>query len=532
MPRISEREPFVPARFTCAVRRVTVEVTRVDQRTGERRSGEAVRWDVKGRADGTEYLRRFERAGLAEAWKRRLEEGFAARLPFDLVTKQFLRPAADAGQLAGRPGRPVGIPPPVSAPASPSVLDVTEAFYRSHPDWGPRTKSMAAAALNRARRWFLVPGAAPTVRQEAAVEDFLANASLRRGDGPLSERQAGGLAWLRKHSVPIADVTTADVEAYLARFEVNQRSGRKVSRATIVRYSQPVRSCWAWAVSRDDLPLERNPWLAVRPPRKVKGRPGRPGGGTNGLAVDPDIVLGVEEALSLADRCVTAGRWGEGARCFVLVMALCGLRPGEAAGIVWDDVELADDDGTGWLTVRRSRRRVAPDWLDPDDDPQWGPLRISDLADSRRVPVHPVLAARLRAHRDLLGVGPDGLVFHRNDKAFELSGFAKDVWGPARAEMFPLRAELPPDDPRQPKLSHLRQHDLRHAACSWWLRAGVDATVCRRWSGHKSLSVFLDVYRDAVPALEAAGVRKLVESFAAGSEPPGGWTPGKVGGRS
>jgi hypothetical protein len=54
MPRISQREPFVPAQFTCAVRRVTVEVTRVDRRTGERRSCEVLRWDVRGRADGTE----------------------------------------------------------------------------------------------------------------------------------------------------------------------------------------------------------------------------------------------------------------------------------------------------------------------------------------------------------------------------------------------------------------------------------------------------------------------------------------------
>ncbi len=79
--------------------------------------------------------------------------------------------------------------------------------------------------------------------------------------------------------------------------------------------------------------------------------------------------------------------------------------------------------------------------------------------------------------------------------------------------MFPPRADLAPNDPRQPKLSRLRRHDLRHAACSWWLRSGVDVTVCQRWSGHKSLSVFLDVYQGVAPGREADGVRKLVESF-------------------
>ena len=507
MPKADYPDPFVPTRFTSAIRKANIKVVVTDRVSGERRPTTAPRWEVKGRANGVEYMRRFERAGHAEGWKRRLDEGFAAGLRFDLATKQFVQPTEEQT--------------PALEPNAPTVLEVTEAFYRLHPEWEPKTKIIAATALNRARRWFLAPGADLGGRDLAAVEDYLANATFRTGSetAALSARQEAGLKWLEANSARLADVSTGDVEDFLARFEVNQRNGKKVSRTTIIRYSQPLRSCWSWAVSRDDIPISRNPWSAVKPRRKVKGKAARPDTGQSRLAVDKDIVLSVEQAAELADCCVRVGSWGEVVRCYVLVMALCGLRPNEAVGLTWDDVELPDGGTGGWLTVRRSRRVVAARWLDPEEDPEWGPLKDRDLADSRRVPVHPLLVTRLRQHSGLIGAGPGGLVFHRNGRPFDLSVFSRQVWDPARAEMFPPKPGLAPDDPRQPKLSRLRRHDLRHAACSWWLRSGVDATVCQRWSGHKSLSVFLDVYQGVAPGREAEGVRRLIGSLTGWVEP-------------
>jgi len=495
-------EPFVPVRFSCHVKRGTTDEVVVDRATGARTTRRALRWDVKGRANGYDFSKRFERAALAESWKRRLDDGFAVGLHFDLATKQFV-PPADQREAA--------------APAAPTVFEVTEAFYQSHPEWEPKTKIIAATALNRARRRFLAPGAELVGADLIAVADYLDNASFRAGSGgeSLTDRQEHGREWLEVNSASMEDVTTAEVESFVAQYAVNQRNGRKVSRTTIIRYSQPLRSCWAWAVGRDDIPVTRNPWTAVKPRRKVKGKAGRPDTGASRLVVDKDIVLSVEQAVELADRCVVAGTWGEAVRCYVLVMALCGLRPNEAVGLVWDDVELPEDGSAGWLVVRRSRRSVAARWLDPEEDPEWGPLKDRDIADSRGVPVHPLLVTHLRQHHAVVGPGPGGLVFHRNGRPFDLSVFARQVWDPARAEMFPPRPGLAADDPRQPKLSRLRRHDLRHAACSWWLRSGVDATVCQRWSGHKSLSVFLDVYQGVAPGREAEGIRKLIRSHPA-----------------
>ena len=498
MTRSSYPAPAVPRTFSSWVtKKSTTERVR-DPRTGETRRRPVDCWDVEGRADGVVWAKRFRRAGLAQTWKERMDADFAAGLSFDLRSKQFVVPQTPEG------------------PTVPTIVELTELYFRQHPEWEPATKAAAARSFNRARRWLLAPGAEPNGDELAAVEDFLEHASFlpaHLGDR-ITDQQRAGEAWLKAHSAPANSLTSAQVEAFVARFEVSERNPKKrVSAASIVRFLQPLKACWAWAVERDDLPIDRSPWAVVKPRRKVKGK-STMATGRAALAVDVDMVLDVPQALALAEACVNVGAWGGIVECFVLVMALCGLRPGEAVGLLWEDVELPADDGPGWLVVRRSHRRTQDRWLDPDEDPEWGPLKDRDLAETRRAPVPPMLVDKLRRHRELYGRGPGGLVFHRNGKRFDRDMFGRSVWEPARAKLFPRREGLAADDPRQPKLSRLRRHDLRHAACSWWLREGVDVVVCQRWSGHRTLSVFLDIYQGVAPGREDEGVQRLVESLA------------------
>ncbi len=397
----------------------------------------------------------------------------------------------------------------------PTVFELTERYFRQHPEWEPATKTSAARSFNRARRWLLVPDAEPAGADAEAVEDFLRSASflLEHLADRATDRQRRGRAWIEAHSAPADSLTSAQVEEFVARFERSGRDdGKPVSPATMVRFLQPIKGCWNWAVARDDIPIDRSPWVVIRPRRKVKGKATMLTGRA-GLAVDTDMVLSVTQSLTLAEACATEGAWGGITECFVLVMALCGLRWGEATGLLWDDVELAADDEPGWLVVRRTYRPTSERWLDPGEDPEWGPLKDRDVTESRRVPVPPVLVDKLRFHRERYGEGPDGLVFHRNGKPFDHDMFGRAVWEPARAKVFPRREGLSADDLRQPKLSRLRRHDLRHAACSWWLREGVDAVVCQRWSGHRTLSVFLDIYQGVAPGREDEGVQRLVRSL-------------------
>jgi integrase len=491
-------DPWVPRTFSAWISKHTT-----NQRTTDRVTGAVVQrpvdcWDVQGRADGVQWLKRFRKAGLAQTWKARMEADFAAGRLFDARTKQFIVPEAPTG------------------PVAPTVFELTELFFGQHPEWEPATKESAARSFNRARRWLLVPGAEPTDSEDVAVDDFLRHASFlpHRLADRITPRQRAGQAWLEAHSARADSLSPAQVEEFVARFENSARDPeRRISPATITRFLQPIRQCWTWAVSRDDILIDRSPWVVVRSRKKVKGKATMATGRT-ALAVDADMVLSVPQSLALAQACVSEGSWGGIVECFVLVMALCGLRWGEAAGLLWEDVELPNADGPGWLVVRRSHRPKEERWLDTDEDPEWGPLKDRDVTETRRVPVPPLLVTKLRRHHELYGEGLGGLVFHHNDQPFNNSNFAHSVWEPARSKMFPLRPDLKPNDPRQPKLSQLRRHDLRHAACSWWLREGVDAVVCQRWSGHRTLSVFLDIYQGVAPGREDEGVQRLVRSLA------------------
>jgi len=490
-------DPWVPRIFSTWIVKAST-IGRVTARsTGEVRRRRADCWDVKGKADGIQWLKRFHKAGVAQTWKDRLDRDFARGLPFDLRVKQFVAPEAP------------------EAPGLPTVFDLTERYFRQHPEWEPATKAAAARSFNRARRWLLVPGAEPDGPDAEAVADFLRSASFLPDHlaDRVTARQRAGRTWLEAHSAPADSLTSAQVEVFVDRFEKSERDeGIRVSPATMTRFLQPLKGCWTWAVSRDDLPIGRSPWVVVRPRRKVKGKATMATGRAS-LAVDADMVLSVPQSLELAEACATEGAWGGIVECLVLVMALCGLRWGEATGLLWDDVELLTDDEPGWLVVRRTYRPTSERWLDPNEDPQWGPLKDRDVTESRRVPVWPPLVAKLRRHRELYREGPGGLVFHRNGRPFDHDMFGRSVWNPARSKVFPLREDLPADDRRQPKLSRLRRHDLRHAACSWWLREGVDAVVCQRWSGHRTLSVFLDIYQGVAPGREDDGVERLVRSL-------------------
>jgi integrase len=493
-------DPWVPKQLSVWITRKRTTDWVLDRSSGQRRRRETYCWDLSGRVDGIQWQKRFKRAGLAQTWKEQLEADFAAGLAFDLGAKRFVSvPATGTGFTR----------------TVPTVFELTELFYRQHPEWEPKTKILAAMSFNRARRWLLTPGADLNGDDLRAVEDYLENSSFLPDhlNGQQSRNQTIGRDILAANSALADSLTTVQLDSFVARFEVNQRDPRKkVSASTITRFLQPLRACWFWAVTRDDIAVDRNPWLAVRPRRKVKGK-NTLSTRRAALAVDTDLVIGINQSFELATACSHHGKWGEVVECFVLIMALSGLRPGEAAGLVWEDLELPPDCETGWVTVRRTHRPVPARWLDSGEDPEWGPLKDRDLTDTRRAPIHPLLVAKLAHHRERFDVGVDGLVFHRNGKPFDADLFARRVWEPGRAALWPLRQDLPPGDPRQPKLARLRRHDLRHAACSWWLREGVDAVVCQRWSGHKTLSVFLDIYQGVAPGREDEGVQKLAKSL-------------------
>ena len=71
-----------------------------------------------------------------------------------------------------------------------------------------------------------------------------------------------------------------------------------------------------------------------------------------------------------------------------------------------------------------------------------------------------------------------------------------------------------------------RPYDLRHAAVSLWLNAGVPATQVAQWAGH-SVHVLLKVYASCIDGQDEAARKRIegalgIEQAEAAEEGPGG----------
>lgn len=122
------------------------------------------------------------------------------------------------------------------------------------------------------------------------------------------------------------------------------------------------------------------------------------------------------------------------------------------------------------------------------------------------MPAHPELVAYLRAHIDQFGTASDGCLFVRSDgQNIRYATFA-NLWSKAR------KAALTPDEFDSPLGK--RPYDLRHAAVSTWLNAGVSAPQVAEWAGH-SVDVLLSVYAKCIDGQEERDLRRIDEALAA-----------------
>lgn len=125
-----------------------------------------------------------------------------------------------------------------------------------------------------------------------------------------------------------------------------------------------------------------------------------------------------------------------------------------------------------------------------------------------RVP--PPLTALLRVHIAQFGVNRTGApvgAVRAPDGDLPDSVHGR-VWASARTAA-PTTQEAASPLARRP-------YDLRHAAVSTWLNAGVPAPQVAAWAGH-SVDVLLRVYAKCIAGQDAAVRRRVEEALRAGS---------------
>jgi integrase len=181
-------------------------------------------------------------------------------------------------------------------------------------------------------------------------------------------------------------------------------------------------------------------------------------------------------------------------RLFALwrLLAMTGLRRGEALGLQWPDVDME----TGAISIRRA-------WIPVNGVPQMSEPKTK--RGRRTIALDPVTLAALKAHAARQADEQTGweeawvetgFVFTRGD------GQPLHPWHVSRAFKGHLKAAALPQIPL---------HGLRHSYASLALSSGVNPRIVSGRLGHSTVAPTLDVYSHVLPQQDRDAAEKIAD---------------------
>jgi integrase len=269
---------------------------------------------------------------------------------------------------------------------------------------------------------------------------------------------AAALRWLEKTSLPVSMVSKPQhARAALDAISVLQ-DGRAAGATTIARKRSVFTNVLRYAVELEEMPSNPLDRLSWKPPKVSE-------------VVDRRVVVNPRQARELLTAVTYVGpqRRGPYARgqrlmAFYACMYYAALRPAEVVGLRRQDCHLPTA-GWGRLTLEKSRPEVNRRWTDTGAAHDERSLKHRSADEIRQVPIPPELVAMLRTHINTFGTAKDGRIFSSERGHPVASTAISDVWAEART------LALTPAQLVSPLAG--RPYDLRHAAVSLWLAAGV-----------------------------------------------------------
>jgi integrase len=267
-------------------------------------------------------------------------------------------------------------------------------------------------------------------------------------------------------SVKLAKLTGSQVNALYAKLaESGKQDGKKgLSPMTIHHVHSCLHKACKDAVRWGH--ISRNPLDAADPPRKK-------GDGTR------EMRTWTREQLKAFLEAVADERLSP----LWHTIAMTGMRRGEALGLRWSDVDLEN----GRLSVRRALIPISRDVV--VSEPKTAKGRRAIALDSGTVEVLKAQAARQldeQTQADEVWI-ESGLVFTA------ANGAALDPESVSRYWRQAVKRSMLPS---------IRLHDLRHTHATLALQAGIHPKVVSERLGHATISITLDTYSHAIPAMQ------------------------------
>ncbi|MEV4888767.1 site-specific integrase [Nonomuraea sp. NPDC055795] len=351
------------------------------------------------------------------------------------------------------------------------------------------------AAKYAAMRW---PGAAAKTRE--SIVDSLAVATFAMLDGeacdlPRKDVRAA-IQWaliprekgedipaelapivriLQKGTLPLADMSNPIVARRVSDALGLTLDLRTAAADTAARRRRGLNTALEYGIDLGE--LKENPLKRVKQKKVAKDD-----------SVDRRVVINPNQARELLVAVSYVGSWrrarGRRLIAFYATLYYAGVRPAEAVGLRRHDCSLPEQ-GWGLLTLAKTRPSSGKQWTDTGTVHDLRGLKQRGTNAVREVPIPPELVLILLIHLEEFGTAPDGRLF-RNERGGVLGASTYSrAWEEAR------RIAFTPQQVASPLAG--RPYDLRHAALSTWLNAGVDATEIADRAGN-SVEVLLKRY--------------------------------------
>jgi len=261
-----------------------------------------------------------------------------------------------------------------------------------------------------------------------------------------------------------------------------------VSAATLTRIRATLRAALNAAIRRgliSDNPAAREELPRARRPRAVVWTPYRVGQWRRSGERPPVAVWTTAQTARFLDSI----RWHRLYAAYHLI-ALRGLRRGEAAGLRWCDVDLDGKTAVISQQLQQYDGRLA---VCPPKTPH----------STRVIALDRSTVAALTEHRDRQRAEAAAFGPGYRDSGYVFTCLNGDPMAPDRLtrtfKKLAALAGLPP----------VRLHDLRHGAASLALSAGVELKVVQEMLGHSSIVLTADTYTSVLPDAAYAAAEKV-----------------------
>jgi integrase len=310
----------------------------------------------------------------------------------------------------------------------------------------------------------------------------------RRDDPSCPKDVRAALGWIASHTRPAASLMKSEVLRGVLDSLTVRLDGRPAASSVVSRRRKILNTCLEYAIERGTLPSNPMPALKWTVPKTTHG-------------VDRRVVANPVQVGALLDAVASLRLSGPRLVAFYGCLYFAALRPEEAAGLAESNLSLPEE-GWGELHLEVAEPHAGKEWTDSGMNRDRRQLKQRAVGESRTVPCPPELTALLHRHIEQFGYARDGLFRGERNEDELPKGTINRYWRRARAAAFS------PDVYASPLAA--TPYDLRHAAVSTWLNAGVPATDVAEWAGH-SVEILLKIYAKCLDG-GADQLRKKIEA--------------------